>query len=115
MTQASSPLPFPSELTVEDVADMLDAGESFRLIDVREPWERAIVSLPQAEALTDALAEELIQSAERTQPLVFICHHGIRSLNAAAYFAAQGFTSAYSMRGGIDAWAQRIDPELPRY
>jgi monothiol glutaredoxin len=102
-------------VTVEEVAGWIDEGQTFRLIDVREPWEREIVSLPTAEPLDERLVERLLRSGELDQRLVFMCHHGIRSLNAAAFFAAQGFNHVYSMSGGIAAWAERIDPALPQY
>lgn len=114
---ASSPEPpsLPPELSVEEVAELLRAEAPIRLIDVREVWEREIVSLAGAEPLDDALVEKLLKSPPRDHRLVFMCHHGIRSLNAAAFFAAQGITEVYSMAGGIAAWAERIDPSLPQY
>ena len=48
-------------------------------------------------------------------PIVFDCHHGQRSLDAASYFAGHGFTEVRSMTGGIDAWAVEVDPSVPRY
>jgi rhodanese-related sulfurtransferase len=47
--------------------------------------------------------------------VVFVCHHGVRSLDAAAFFAGHGFQNVRSMNGGIDAWSLEVDPELPRY
>ena len=44
-----------------------------------------------------------------------MCHHGVRSLDAAAYLRGHGFVNAKSMSGGIDAWALQIDPSTPRY
>jgi len=46
---------------------------------------------------------------------VFQCHHGIRSQDAAEYFAQAGFTNLYNLRGGIDAWSMLVDPSVPRY
>lgn len=105
----------PPELSVEEVAELLRTEAPIRLIDVREVWEREIVALPGAEPLDEALVERLLKSPPGEHRLVFMCHHGIRSLNAAAFFAAQGITEVYSMAGGIAAWAQRIDPSLPQY
>jgi monothiol glutaredoxin len=47
--------------------------------------------------------------------LIFLCHHGVRSLDAAAYFVGHGLENVRSLRGGIDAWSQEVDPNLPRY
>lgn len=115
MTQSPAPPPFPREVSVEEVAALIRSDAPFRLIDVREPWEREIVSLPRAEPLNDALVDELLKSGPRAEPLIFMCHHGIRSLSAAAFFASHGFSAVSSMSGGIAAWAQRIDPSLARY
>lgn len=115
MTQSSKPQSRPPELSVEEVAELLRTEAPIRLIDVREVWEREIVSLPGAEPLDEALVERLLKSPPRGHQLIFMCHHGIRSLNAAAFFAAQGITEVYSMAGGIAAWAERIDPALPQY
>jgi hypothetical protein len=47
--------------------------------------------------------------------MVFFCHTGVRSMDAASYFAGHGFTNAKSMTGGIDAWSQTVDTSIPRY
>ncbi|MGB0582746.1 MAG: rhodanese-like domain-containing protein, partial [Limisphaerales bacterium] len=47
--------------------------------------------------------------------LVFCDHSGNQSIDAAAYFVGHGFTNAKFLRGGIDAWAQEIDPKMRRY
>jgi len=44
-----------------------------------------------------------------------MCHHGIRSRQAAEYFLRQGFTNLYNLSGGIDAWSTLVDPSVPRY
>ena len=47
--------------------------------------------------------------------IVFYCHHGVRSVQALLYLRQQGFDNVRSMKGGIDAWAQQIDPGMTRY
>ena len=47
--------------------------------------------------------------------VVAYCHHGVRSLSAAAYLQAQGLSDVVSLAGGIDAWSLRVDPKVPRY
>ena len=51
----------------------------------------------------------------RTRPLVFYCHHGMRSRAAAERFAKDGCKRVYNLEGGIDAWSREIDPKVPRY
>jgi monothiol glutaredoxin len=52
---------------------------------------------------------------DRDTPLVFQCHHGIRSQAAAEYCREQGFRRLYNLTGGIDAWSTLVDPLVPRY
>ncbi|HZN11235.1 MAG TPA: rhodanese-like domain-containing protein, partial [Blastocatellia bacterium] len=47
--------------------------------------------------------------------IVLHCHHGMRSEQASAFLARQGFTNVKNMIGGIDAWSARVDPSVPRY
>lgn len=115
MAQPQSPSSLPPELSVEEVAALVRDRAPIRLIDVRQPWEREIVSLRGSELLDEALVERLLKRADPPARLIFVCHHGVRSLNAAAFFMAQGLTDVWSMAGGMAAWAERIDPSLPQY
>lgn len=103
------------DISVDEVAAALRGGETLRLLDVREDWEFKLAAIPGAELLTEALATELMQAGDRSARYIFTCHHGIRSMQAAVFFARQGFTNVRSMSGGIDEWSQRIDESIPRY
>ena len=48
-------------------------------------------------------------------PLVVICHHGVRSYQVAAYLLNAGFAEVFSLAGGVAAWADQVDPAMPRY
>ena len=105
------------EITVEEVKRKLDAGEPLHLLDVREPEELAICALPGVEHIP---MMQLFLGVQRTTAnqdaeVVIICHHGIRSLEAAQFLRRQGFENAVSMAGGVAAWSQRIDPSFPTY
>lgn len=102
------------EVTVQEVAELLRGGGA-RVIDVREPWEIETASISGTEPLTQELVNELIESGDREASYIFVCHHGIRSLNAAGFFASHGFKNVKSMRGGIHAWSAEVDPEVPVY
>ena len=104
----------PKEITVQETAAVLNAENPPRLIDVRQPHEYEIARLENGELLTQELANEMMAWSPET-PVIFYCHHGARSMQAAAYFAQQGFTNVLSMRGGIAAWAREIDPSMPTY
>jgi rhodanese-related sulfurtransferase len=105
------------EITVEEVRAKLDRKEPVHLVDVREPEELAICSLPGAEhiPMMDLFLGVRQPSADRGAEVVVLCHHGIRSYEAAAFLRMQGYANAVSMAGGIDAWAARVDRAMPRY
>ena len=96
------------------VKEWLDKGVDFSFIDVRTPQELAIARIPQAEPL-DFDAPEKYMSLPKDRRIVFSCKSGMRSLDVAAYFAGHGFTNVQSLRGGIDAWRDEVDPTIPRY
>ena len=85
-----------------------------RLIDVREPWEFATahiegsVPIPMGEVPSRA-------HQDPEEPLVVVCHHGVRSMNVTVWLRNQGFENAQSLRGGIDAWSVEVDPKVARY
>ena len=93
------------------------------LLDVREPWEFALgairldglrtLHIPMNEI--PARLAELAEAREAAQPVVCICHHGMRSAQVVAFLERQGFDPVYNLAGGTDAWSQQIDPAVPRY
>ena len=83
-------------------------------MDVRTPEERATASIPRAVLLTGEERTRL-ESLPKDTKLVFHCHHGSRSQMAAEHFASLGFKDVSNVVGGIDAWSQKVDPNVPRY
>jgi len=102
------------EITPQETAELLRQGR-IKLLDVRSPEEYEIANVAGSVLVDQALAQEIMQTWSRDTPVVTICHHGMRSLDAAAYLRGHGFLNTKSMRGGIDAWAEQIDSSLPRY
>ena len=102
------------QVSPEEVRDAL-ASESIRLIDVRGVDEWNTARIEGATLASKELVDEMVDSWEKDTPIVFYCHSGVRSLNAAHFFAQKGFTNVKSMAGGITAWSQRIDPDVPMY
>jgi rhodanese-related sulfurtransferase len=103
------------QVSPAELAGRLEAGEQIPVIDVRSREEWDAVHLPQSVFLTQELMQEILTSWPKDREFVFLCHHGVRSLDAAAYFAGHGFTRVKSLQGGIDQWSVQVDPELPRY
>lgn len=102
------------QVDVHEVKRLMSAGEGWRLIDVREDFERKVAAIAGAEAITQELVQSLMGGSKDAK-VIFFCHHGMRSLDAASYFVGHGFESVRSMSGGIDAWSQLIDPSIERY
>ena len=101
----------PNAISVDELAASLGA---VTLIDVREPWEAAIASLPGATLLPLGSLETALTGIDRSKPVVVYCHAGIRSASAVAMLGEHGIP-ARSLDGGIDAWSRRIDPSVTRY
>jgi adenylyltransferase/sulfurtransferase len=105
------------EITPDGLAERLAQGAPTYLLDVREAWEVQVASL--AGAAHVPLGELPNRLAEVEPPagalLVTLCHHGVRSLSAAAFLAQAGHENVVSLAGGIDAWSRHVDPAVPRY
>jgi adenylyltransferase/sulfurtransferase len=110
-----------TEVTATELATMLAARErgerEFELVDVREPGEREVVSIPGARAIhldrfrEGTAAEEL----PRGIPVVLMCKSGVRSGEAAALLAGAGRGDVANLTGGVLAWVRDVDPSLPVY
>lgn len=96
------------------VAEALKSSSPPLLIDVRPPKEFALGHIKGARHISNELAREMMGWSPST-PIVFYCHLGDQSLDAASYFSGHGFTNVHSLEGGIDAWAEVIDPTIDRY
>jgi monothiol glutaredoxin len=101
-------------LSATELKAWMDQGKKFELFDVRGEDERRIAKIAQAKAL-DADGEKQLLSLDKATPIVFQCHHGMRSRNAAERFLREGFKNVYNLEGGIEAWSQKVDPNVPRY
>jgi monothiol glutaredoxin len=106
--------PQVQEISAKDLKAKLDAGAVKELWDVRTPKERDIAAIPQSRLLDDD-GMKYLEDLPKDTPLVFHCHHGGRSRNAAEHFVAQGFRQVYNLDGGIDAWSVHVDPAVKRY
>jgi len=102
------------QLSAPDLKALIGGGAPIQLVDVRTHEEREVARLEGSRLLDKAYHDELLQ-LDRDATLVFQCHHGVRSQQAAEYFAAQGFRNLYNLAGGIDEWSRLVDPSVPRY
>lgn len=107
------------EITVQQLAERLKAGEKLFLLDVRQPAEANLATLPNSVLIPlNRLGAELESLRERIPagtPVIVYCHHGMRSQMAAGGLLNNGFTNVVSLAGGIDAWSIQVDATVPRY
>ncbi len=101
------------EVSPTEAQALLQSGQAV-LVDIRTREEFDAVHIGGSLLLTEELLRE-IPTWDGSKQVVFVCHHGIRSLDAAAYFSGHGVSQARSLRGGIDAWSCEVDRSLPRY
>jgi rhodanese-related sulfurtransferase len=101
--------------TCHDVKGRLDRGEDLVLLDVREPDEYAFCAIGGSVHIPLREVPGRMGELDREREIVVVCHHGIRSFQAAAFLRARGFDNVYNLAGGIDAWSVTVDPAVPRY
>lgn len=103
------------EKTVTELKEMMDRGEDFQLIDVREPDEFEVCNL-QGELIPRGEIPANVDKISRDKPVIVHCRSGVRSANMINWLEANhGFTNLYNLKGGILAWANEIDPSMPKY
>ncbi len=104
-------------MSPQDVAASMASEHPPFLLDVRQPEEHAIAALPDSKLIPlreiPGRLHEIEACKERT--LIVYCHHGVRSLHAAAFLRASGFQDVRNLDGGIEAWSLNVDPSVPRY
>ena len=110
----------PFEIPVQQAKELLDqhaqSQPRVRLIDVREPWEAQLASIPGSELIPmNEFASRAHQELDPEEHLLIMCKVGGRSLSVTNWLRQQGFEKAQSVAGGIDAWSRQIDPSIPRY
>jgi monothiol glutaredoxin len=101
-------------LSAPELKKWMDAGKAFELVDVRTDEERERAKIDRARPL-DADAEKHLKALDAATPVVFMCHHGMRSRSAAERFLEAGLKQVYNLEGGIDAWSQQVDSKVARY
>jgi adenylyltransferase/sulfurtransferase len=104
-----------TEITPMDLNTALKNGVFYQLIDVREEEEYEIYSIENS--LSIPLHELALRHAEilKNSPVVFICHHGARSVQAVNFLRAEGYQELVNLKGGIHAWAIEVDEKMEIY
>ncbi len=85
------------------------------LLDVREPWEYDLCRIIDSQLISLKDMPQRWNELPRGHDIIVICHHGVRSQQAARFLEDAGFQQLYNLSGGIAAWAEQIEPTMPRY
>ena len=107
----------PLEVSCSDVHHRQTAGEKLMLLDCREAEEYEIASISNAHLLPMSVLIDRVGELAglEEQAIIVYCHHGGRSAQVAQWLRDQGFSRSQSMDGGIDCWAEEIEPGMARY
>ena len=106
-----------STILATELKAKMDAGEDFLLVDVREPAEFEIVSIPGAVLIPkgEILNGNALASLPQDKQIILHCKSGVRSAEALAALKAAGLSNSVHVQGGVLAWAAQVDPSLPTY
>ncbi len=103
-----------NEATVQEMKRALDDPTlGVVVVDVREPPEWAVASVPGARQIPLSVLAERVGELDPERAHLLVCHLGVRSLRAVELLQARGFKSVKSVRGGLAAWAAEVDPAFP--
>ena len=105
------------ELTPLELMDYLASADHPPplLLDVREPAEFDICHIEGSRLMPMGEVAARMADLPRDQPIIVICHHGMRSYSIARYLEQQGFGPMLNLSGGLDAWSRKVDLDMPTY
>jgi len=98
-----------------ELAELRKQDPTLRVVDVRSREEFEAVHIADSQLLSQDVMRKVMSDGSNTRPLVLVDHQGKTALDAAAYFLGHGLQNVRCLRGGIDAWAQEIEPTMRRY
>ncbi len=98
-----------------ELAAQLQAGTTPVMLDVREEWEWNTCAIPGARHIPLRELPAHLAELDKAAETVVICHHGIRSHHACQFLESVGFSKVINLSGGMAAWANEVDPTMPRY
>jgi adenylyltransferase/sulfurtransferase len=104
-----------AEVTAEELKRRLDRGEDLFILDVRNPPEFQICRIPGSTLLPLPELAQRFRELDAGREMVVHCKSGMRSAKAIEFLRQQGFTKLTNLKGGILAWADKVDPGMPKY
>jgi adenylyltransferase/sulfurtransferase len=117
VSEAAQEAAIGSTITAQELKDLLDSDKPVYLVDVREPAEFEIVSIPGATLIPkdEILRGDALAALPQDRQVVMYCKTGVRSAETLAAVKNAGFADAVHVQGGVTAWVNQIDPSLPSY
>src|SRR5438132_8122219 len=103
-----------SEMQVEELKQRLDRGDDVFVLDVREPHEYQICNI-NGHLIPLGDLPNRVNELDTSKEIVAHCRSGVRSAKAVNFLRQAGFKKVYNLAGGILAWADRVDPKMPKY
>jgi adenylyltransferase/sulfurtransferase len=103
------------DMTVEELKKRLDSGEDLFILDVRNPEEFQICRIPGSTLIPLPSLSQRFGELDPSRELIVHCKSGMRSMKAIQFLRDKGFRKLKNVKGGILAWAQRIDRGMPQY
>jgi molybdopterin/thiamine biosynthesis adenylyltransferase/rhodanese-related sulfurtransferase len=103
------------EVTATEVKKMMDERKPFVLIDVREPHEVQICRLPGSTLIPLGDFPKRMHELNSAEEIVIYCRSGERSARAVGLLMKAGFRKIQNLQGGVTAWAEQVDPSVPKY
>ena len=102
-------------ISASELAALRKLDATVRLLDVRSREEFEAVNISGSQLMSQDAMRQIMSDGSNTRPLVIVDHQGKTALDAAAYFMGHGLQNVRVLRGGIDAWAQEVEPTMRRY
>ncbi len=96
------------QITPKEVKARLDAGEDIKIIDIREDWELAQMSLDIAEHIPMYDVPDSLDRIPMDKPVVIMCNSGNRSEQVVVWMQAEGYDNLYNLVGGIQGWMREV-------
>ena len=103
------------EISIDEFKEIQDSDKEIVLLDVRENHEYDICKFDDAKLIPLGELSSRVNELDTADEIVVHCHHGMRSLQATRLLRGMGFKKSKSLVGGIDAWADKYDQQMPRY
>src|SRR5882762_6930740 len=113
--QPHEPAPVEGDIEPTEVKAKMDRGDQFVLIDVREPHEYQICSIPNAKLIPLGDLPKRVNELDSADEIIAHCKSGMRSAKAVEFLKQAGFKKVRNMKGGILAWSDKVDPTVPKY